>query len=80
MTDPVGRANGSPRFDLLGEVALITAATSGLGRAIAMAVAHAGADVGLGTPAVGRWSEWCCRALGGRAAAHDWAPPRSGDG
>jgi NAD(P)-dependent dehydrogenase (short-subunit alcohol dehydrogenase family) len=37
-----------PRFDLDGQVALVTGAARGLGREIALAVAHAGADVVLG--------------------------------
>ena len=37
-----------PRFDLHGKVALVTAAARGLGRAIALALAEAGADVALG--------------------------------
>jgi NAD(P)-dependent dehydrogenase (short-subunit alcohol dehydrogenase family) len=37
-----------PRFDLEGQIALVTGAARGLGNAIALALAHAGADVALG--------------------------------
>jgi NAD(P)-dependent dehydrogenase (short-subunit alcohol dehydrogenase family) len=44
-----------PRFDVGGQVALVTGAARGLGSAIATALAHAGADVALGVrdPATG---------------------------
>jgi NAD(P)-dependent dehydrogenase (short-subunit alcohol dehydrogenase family) len=37
-----------PRFDLTDQVALVRGAARGLGRAISLALAHAGADVALG--------------------------------
>jgi NAD(P)-dependent dehydrogenase (short-subunit alcohol dehydrogenase family) len=37
-----------PRFDLTGQVALVTGAARGLGRAISLALANAGADIALG--------------------------------
>jgi NAD(P)-dependent dehydrogenase (short-subunit alcohol dehydrogenase family) len=40
--------NGFPQFDLNGQVALVTGAARGLGHAISLALAHAGADVALG--------------------------------
>jgi len=40
--------NNFPRFDLEGQTALVTGAARGLGHAIALALAHAGADVALG--------------------------------
>jgi NAD(P)-dependent dehydrogenase (short-subunit alcohol dehydrogenase family) len=40
--------NEFPSFNLAGQVALVSGAARGLGRAIALAFAHAGADVALG--------------------------------
>jgi NAD(P)-dependent dehydrogenase (short-subunit alcohol dehydrogenase family) len=39
---------GFPTFDLNGQIALVTGAARGLGSAISLALAHAGADVALG--------------------------------
>lgn len=40
--------NNFPRFDLPGQIALVTGAARGLGRAIALALANAGADIAIG--------------------------------
>ncbi|MDI6097205.1 glucose 1-dehydrogenase [Actinoplanes sp. NEAU-A12] len=37
-----------PRFDVSGQVALVTGAARGIGRSIALALAHAGADIAVG--------------------------------
>ncbi len=50
-------ANDFPRFDSRGDVALVTGAARGLGRAISLALAHAGADVALGLRDVTTGSE-----------------------
>jgi hypothetical protein len=39
-----------PEFNLTGKVALVTGSARGLGRAISLALAHAGADVLSGHP------------------------------
>ncbi len=46
--DMTAASSEFPRFDLSGQVVLVTAAARGLGRACALACAHAGADIALG--------------------------------
>ena len=61
--------NDFPRFDLTGQVALVTGAARGLGRAISLALAHAGADVALGLRNINTGRELAkeIEALGRRA-------------
>jgi NAD(P)-dependent dehydrogenase (short-subunit alcohol dehydrogenase family) len=61
--------NELPRFDLTGQVALVTGAARGLGRAISLALAHAGADIALGLRDVNTGGELTreIEALGRRA-------------
>ena len=49
--------NHFPRFDLQGQIALVTGAARGIGNACALALAHAGADVALGLRDVQTGSE-----------------------
>ena len=60
-----------PSFDLAGQTALVTGASRGLGRAIALALANAGADVALGLrdPASGNDLVGEIQAMGRRALA-----------
>ena len=46
-----------PKFDLQGQVALVTGAARGIGNACALALAHAGADIALGLRDVQTGSE-----------------------
>jgi NAD(P)-dependent dehydrogenase (short-subunit alcohol dehydrogenase family) len=58
-----------PSFDLTGQVALVTGAARGIGNALALALAHAGADVALGLRDVKTGAELAAQieALGRRA-------------
>jgi len=58
-----------PRFDLQGQVALVTGAARGIGNACALALAHAGADIALGLRDIHTGSELVnqIEAMGRRA-------------
>jgi NAD(P)-dependent dehydrogenase (short-subunit alcohol dehydrogenase family) len=58
-----------PKFELTGQVALVTGAARGLGRAISLALANAGADVALGLRDVATGADLAreIEALGRRA-------------
>jgi NAD(P)-dependent dehydrogenase (short-subunit alcohol dehydrogenase family) len=62
-------ADEFPRFDLAGQVVLITGAARGLGRACALACAHAGADIALGLREIASGGELvtAIQAMGRRA-------------
>jgi len=61
--------NDYPRFDLQGQVALVTGAARGIGNACALALAHAGADVALGLRDINTGGELAAQieAMGRRA-------------
>src|SRR2546423_5507182 len=68
MANEANASAGAPRFDLNGQIALVTGAARGLGQACALALAQAGADVALGLREVGSAPELVqsIRALGRR--------------
>src|SRR5215216_7128362 len=61
--------NNFPRFDLQGQIALVTGAARGIGNACAVALAHAGADIALGLRDVNTGGELVSKieAMGRRA-------------
>jgi 2-deoxy-D-gluconate 3-dehydrogenase len=63
--------NNSVSFDLSGKVMMVTGAGRGIGKAIALVCAEAGADVALGSRTVAESEQTAaeCRALGRRAEA-----------
>jgi len=58
-----------PRFDLEGSVALVTGAARGIGHDVALALANAGADVGLGLRDAASADDlvWAIQTMGRRA-------------
>ena len=59
-----------PRFNLNGQVALVTGAARGLGRAISLALANAGADVALGLRDIETGADLAARIEGMDRRAH----------
>ncbi len=69
-----GHDVGMSTFSLAEEVALVTGASSGIGQAVAFALAHAGVAVGCGARSAARAATTVdrIRATGGRAVAIEW--------
>jgi 3-oxoacyl-(acyl-carrier-protein) reductase len=63
--EAVGRETEVPSFSLLGKTAFVTGSSRGIGRAIAMALASAGADVAISCNTGGGAAEEVCEAIRG---------------
>ncbi len=57
-----------PNFSLAGKKAFVTGSSRGIGRAVALALAHAGADVAISCNTGGEAAEEVCRLI--RAMGH----------
>lgn len=76
--NPATEADTVPSFDLTGKKAFVTGSSRGIGRAIALALGHAGADVAISCNTGGGPAEEACnliKAMGRQARyyAHDMA-------
>jgi NAD(P)-dependent dehydrogenase (short-subunit alcohol dehydrogenase family) len=63
--EPVSLETELPRFDLTGKKAFVTGSSRGIGRAVALALAGAGADVAISCNTGGPAAEVVCEAIRG---------------
>jgi NAD(P)-dependent dehydrogenase (short-subunit alcohol dehydrogenase family) len=63
--EPISIESELPSFDLQGKTAFVTGSSRGIGRAVALALAHAGADVALSCNTGGTEAEEVCNAIRG---------------